>query len=497
MKTAIIKLDPNDDIVSVREKMDWSRSPRILLIYPDSFDFLDRNIDLLLLKRHAQDIGAQVAIVSPDLEIQQNARQTGIPFFQTAAIAQKTPWRRSRFRRTFFDREKPYPTLPELQALTRPVMPGFWHRRAVRIVTFISGILAVIALALFYIPSATITLPDVKQEQTFTISFWANPAITSPLPSGGLPVSEIRVVVESQGQAASSGQITVPDQAASGQVMFTNLTNQAVKVPAGTIVLTSDADQLQFEVLQDVTVPGGANPIAFARVQAVTAGVKGNVQAGAIRAIQGNLGLLLAVDNPNSLQGGQNHVAVSPTAADYAGIRKKLLDGMTQSALQEMKLKLTQDETILPVSVSLTNVVQEIQDPPAGLPSGNASLTIRAEYKAWYFHLNDQNGVEKTILNANLDPGMEEVPGTLTIADVDSPSLVNGTVRWDVRVSRRVRRLWSNQEITSLAIGKSMADAEQVIAKFVGGSQAPGISISPSWWPWLPSLPFRIQVAAR
>jgi len=183
--------------------MDWSRSPRILLVYPDSFDFLDRNIDLLLLKRHAQDIGAQVAIVSPDLEIQQNARQIGIPYFQTAAIAQKLPWRRSRFRKTFLDREKPHPTLPELQAIARLATSNCWQRRPVRIVTFASGILAFIALLLFFLPSATITLPDVKQDQTFTISFWANPAITSPLPSGGLPVSEIRVVVESQGQAAA------------------------------------------------------------------------------------------------------------------------------------------------------------------------------------------------------------------------------------------------------------------------------------------------------
>jgi len=62
MKTQVIQLDLHDDVTSVRDKMSWAKTPRILLVYPRRSHNLGRLLDLRLLQRHASILGAQLAI---------------------------------------------------------------------------------------------------------------------------------------------------------------------------------------------------------------------------------------------------------------------------------------------------------------------------------------------------------------------------------------------------------------------------------------------------
>jgi len=64
MKTQLIQLDPSDDVISVRDKMGWSQTSRILLVWPEHGQILSRRLDLLLLQRHSTTLGAQLALVT-------------------------------------------------------------------------------------------------------------------------------------------------------------------------------------------------------------------------------------------------------------------------------------------------------------------------------------------------------------------------------------------------------------------------------------------------
>ena len=119
MKTTVIQLEPHDDIVSARDKMAWCRSGRILLVFPDSTRILVHKIDLILLYRSSQKLGAQLAIVSDDPELKINAKEIGIPVFGSATNAQKSPWRRTHFRKKIFDKEETGAKLSELQAIAK------------------------------------------------------------------------------------------------------------------------------------------------------------------------------------------------------------------------------------------------------------------------------------------------------------------------------------------------------------------------------------------
>ena len=464
------------------------------MVFPAAFAVLDRKIDLILLKRHGQKLGVQLAIVSDDPEIRANASEAGIPNFLAASVAQKSPWRRTRFVRIFSEQKSNRLRLPEMQGKARTRTAEFWQNRKLRLVVFLIGILAVFALVWFFIPFAHIYLPDIQSKQTIVLPVWASPVISSALPSGGLPATVVSVVVESQEQAASTGYAVVPDKAAMGHVQFTNLTSQAVRVTAGAIVLSLGASAERFEVLQEITVPAGVGEAAFSLVQAVLPGSAGNVAAGQIIAIEGDLGLQLTVTNLNPTLNGKDRNATSPTKSDYETLRTQVLKGLNEKALQEIQLKFPGGEKILPVSLKLVNILEERREPEVGLPSDQSKLTIRAEFSAWYIHLQDLANVERIALDANLAGDMAGINDSLRSDDVNDPQIVNETIRWQVQASRDVQKIWDRKAVASMALGKRPNDAVQLLTKTFGIPSGLRIEVNPDWWPLLPSLLFRVEV---
>jgi len=105
MKTYIIQLQGHDDIVSARDKMGWAKGGRILLVWPERGDALNRRLDLTLLQRRSVELGAQLAIVSQDAEVRYHAPRLGIPVYKSLRKAQNEHWRVPRRFRTTANRE--------------------------------------------------------------------------------------------------------------------------------------------------------------------------------------------------------------------------------------------------------------------------------------------------------------------------------------------------------------------------------------------------------
>ncbi|MEA2008874.1 MAG: hypothetical protein U9O54_07115, partial [Chloroflexota bacterium] len=95
MKTQIIQLESHDETISVKDKIEWSQTHRVLLIWPRRGKILRDQIDLVFLERHCASLGGQLALVSKDPEVHFHAERAGIPIFKTKREAQNNPWRRS------------------------------------------------------------------------------------------------------------------------------------------------------------------------------------------------------------------------------------------------------------------------------------------------------------------------------------------------------------------------------------------------------------------
>ncbi len=94
MKTQIIQLEAHDDAISVRDKMGWSQAGRVVLVWPTRGRLLNHRLDLVLILRHSQSLGVQIALVTKDPEVRFQARSLGIPIYKTVRQAQAARWRR-------------------------------------------------------------------------------------------------------------------------------------------------------------------------------------------------------------------------------------------------------------------------------------------------------------------------------------------------------------------------------------------------------------------
>ncbi|MCE7861856.1 MAG: hypothetical protein DYG86_18975, partial [Chloroflexi bacterium CFX2] len=92
MKTKIITLESHDDLISVRDKLSWAKTPRILLVWPRYEKVTLRLLDLKVLQRHADSLGAQLGLVTKRVNVQRDAESLGIPVFDSTTAAQSNAW---------------------------------------------------------------------------------------------------------------------------------------------------------------------------------------------------------------------------------------------------------------------------------------------------------------------------------------------------------------------------------------------------------------------
>ena len=152
MKTYILHLESHDDIISARDKMGWGKSGRILLVWPEKGRLLNRRLDLLLLKRHSVNLGAQLAIVSRDPEVRYHAPRLGIPLFKNLRRAQSAAWRTPRRFRKFetesspdFQPNKPGETQIGLNAIPERLPVGrSTTNPLIRLLAFTFGVLSLL-----------------------------------------------------------------------------------------------------------------------------------------------------------------------------------------------------------------------------------------------------------------------------------------------------------------------------------------------------------------
>ena len=495
MKTQVIQLDPHDDVTSIRDKMAWSKTPRILLVYPRRSRILKRTLDLQLLHRHAQVLGAQLAIVSPSADIRQSAREMGILIFKTAAIAQRRTWGAKSSAETPVRRAPP----SDLRRMQREAIPaeGLWRNRiGIRLLSFTLAVLSVFALLVLFFPSATVVLTPETRKQSQTISLSASPQVATVTQAGGLPARKIYSVLERSKTSPVSGSIIIPNTAAAGLARFRNLSIGTVNIPSGTVVRTTGSPPVRFATTTDAVMPAGAAKTVDVPIQAVQAGSSGNLSAVTLVAIEGELGTSLAVTNPSPTTGGSDHSAPIQTADDRARLHAALESEILDQCKTSIPQSLGRGDTFFPNTMAVAKIVSETYFPADGQTGGTLSLTMDLQCQAQYALAADETILARLMLNANLPPGFEPGPSGVTMATSGAPVTDSvGITHWKVHVNRLLRARIDPVEAMQLIQGRSISAAGRRLAASLRLVSAPTITVTPAWWPWLPVFPFRIAVS--
>ena len=496
MKTKIITLESHDDLISVRDRMSWAKTPRILLVVPKFEKVALRRADFKVLQRHASALGAQVGIVTRVRRVRADAEELGIAVFESTAEAQKTSW--SLIPPPKLTRKPPAKNLRTRREQAR-VREEAWRVHPVtRLVAFVVGVLAVFAVVALFIPRAQIRLQPVTQIQSVVLPVIANESTESVFVTGNIPAREKRIILDGSQTVIVTGEGVVPQAKARGIVEFRNLTQDAVTIPAGTIVEAARDALIRFVTLKEGVVAAGVGKTIEIEVEAVEGGSAGNLPEDSLIVIDGRLGLSLSVTNPEPTSGGLEQSSVQASDADRARAKKLLMESLDEKARSEFLNNVDAGDVLFDQTISASQILLEDYDPPAGAAGTTLTLTMQVEYSARYASASDLRQLASLALNASLPSGFRAASDSVSIESGGAPSLSeDGSARWQIRAEREIVQSIDPAQVMALIRGMSVDKAQSFLDKSFEWENKPVVTMFPSWWKWIPLVPFRIEVVVE
>jgi hypothetical protein len=486
----------NDDHVSVCDKMNWSQTGRILLVWPNKGQVLNQRLELVMVKRHASRLGAQLGLVTHDTEVRFIAHQVGIPVFNNLRQAQDTHWRINRQKKNISPPDGNRPNLDNLRKSVKSQSNVWLEHPATRIVLFGISVIALFVLGIFILPGATIYLTPQTNTQSMDLMVTADPSQSDiNLSMGSLPSYTQEVIVEGRKDANTSGTATIPDKAASGTLRFTNISNRELTIPVGTIVTTLGDDPIRYltSLRNDIDIKPGISAVINAR--SIAPGISGNLPPNSLVAIEGDLGSDLTVTNPNATYGGTNASVSAPSNRDFRLLREQLIKDLEQTALMDLNKLLPAGDFLITPTLTLTEILDETAAPAIGEPGSHISLSMRLRFESQVASVEELNKLIIPILDANIPQGYTPIENTIILKQLTKPELgEDGNASWNINAQREIQADIINSQIGKIISGLETPQAVDRLNDALPLAHEAQIILTPRWWPRLPFLPMRIQV---
>jgi hypothetical protein len=497
VKEQVLHLDPHDDYISARDKMGWAQTTRVLVVWPPAAHILRRRIDLMLLQRHARRLGAHLALVTQDPVVREHAREVGLPTFATIDASQRSTWTNLTGK---VRPEKPRPVLnrSELRRRTRLDAPA-WPAPAVwtaRILVFVAGVAGLATLALALVPAARVAVTPALRPVQASVEIFADPLAASASGST-IPARVVRVEVEATGRTDTTGLSEVPSQPAGGTVVFTSLDGTVTVIPAGTGLRTTSGNSVRFKTIQPVQLEPRLGASVSVGIQAVDLGPVGNVAAGQINAIDGPLGLQLAVTNPGPASGGALAQRPSVTADDQVRVYDQLAAQLQQEAVSAVESQMAPGEFAAAGTVTLADEVARTYENSVGEQSNTVQLTLRLAFTG--LAVNEGLVRVAAAALAKAVPFRQElVPDSAQFVRVaETTRFADGRVSFRVDASGVSAPVISPELVRELVKGQTVPASQQRLSIALPLDGRPRIDVQPEWYPRVPWMPFRIEVVVE
>ena len=232
-------------------------------------------------------------------------------------------------------------------------------------------------------------------------------------------------------------------------------------------------------------------------IEALEAGTQGNVPADTITIVEGPLGLSILVTNPSATKGGANSQLIGATDEDRAKLRKVVMDNLRRDAETKLRAQIAPADILLMDTFEVTEIIEEKFTPPAGQSGKTLDLNMQVEFSSRYVSDDDLKELSLSTLNSSVENGFtpQALPAYKIIAD---PSTDNSGVSYfDLEVTRTLLRQLDEMQVFSIVRGQRPESIKDELVSKLSLRQEPKIVITPSWWQWLPLIPFNISVETR
>ena len=195
------------------------------------------------------------------------------------------------------------------------------------------------------------------------------------------------------------------------------------------------------------------------------------------------------------IQYGTDRIEIAPTEDDRQELAAKLHKSLENTAWEELKSKLDDEDILIPSSLVLVQTLEEKYQPENKQPADRISLNLRIEYIALVVRADDLHQLAEEVLKATKPQGFSPLLDSIEIESITTPKLnKDGKAEWKVRAQRQLEAELSAPLTIQAALGKEPEQAKNLLKGTLLVSEAPQISLIPSWWPRLPILPFRIEI---
>jgi hypothetical protein len=495
VKTQIIQLSVNEDVISVQDKMNWSQAGRILLVWPPHERVLDRKLDLDLISRKATALGAQLVLVTQDKKIHFYAGQLGIQVVDQphrAFEAQNSPiFPKQIYADKLVSREK----LETLRTASRSKTPQWKDHPVVRSACLTISMLALFVLGIFILPGAKIILIPRTESQSMLLNLMADPAIKSiNYSTGSLPMISREVIVEGQDVITPTGSVNISDKPATGSIRLTNVTDLPITIPHGMIISTSGDEPVKFITTSPDSQHLGPQQSVTLNARALQPGIYGNLAADELVIFEGDLAPSLEVTNPQAMTGGHNASVPAATEHDMDLLRHHLLAQLMQDALLQIQSGVNEDDIILSPSISNVEILSETYFPAVGEPANQLNLSMKIKLQAQLVLGETIRAFSNIIMDANTPTGFTQVANSLVITQQSNLTLADdGKAHWTIKAARQVQANITPAIYTRTITGKTVTQASQRLSYSLPISGQASIILSPNWWPRLPLLAMRIE----
>jgi hypothetical protein len=510
-KPDYLQLEPGDDAAAVRDRLNFLRGKRVLIVWPEKGSALTRKLDLVLVQREAARLAIRIAFVSHDPLVAQHARDLGISVFETIGESERKRWKRGRSKlfasRAFKPDEEPdaHDLMPLASRVRSDAFAVHRARPAVQIGVLLAILATIAGVAYVVLPSAVVVLTPAQERLTVNTAVIADPAVQRVDIDGGIiPATFIQIPLEDSAATQTTGIQETQSSRAGGTVVFVNQTDQSIDIPPATIVSTSAGSPILFQTTQGALLPGGVGLQVEATVEALPeyAGEIGNVDVGLVNVVNGELANRLLVRNLTPMTGGENRTFRSVTEGDRERLLFTLRQQMQARACDEMLARVAASQIVLCDTVQ---IIEERGDfiqysAQVGEITDELSLNMRIVVQATAVDQIAGQQIAFARLAAQIPRGRVILPETLSyepgiVQSIDADGRVgfiitaSGVVTAQIDPGFVSERLASRPTTEALAYLSTEFDLEP--------SESPQLSISPDWMPHLPLLPFRIFVRLR
>ncbi len=503
----IISLHPDDDLTVLRHRLRQAlvvrhgaqRSAgtdgRVIIVLPWETRLFSNPLDGERVRREAERLGAEVAVVSEDPDRRAYVRWIGLPAFASIAEAEAAQiWPRPEREplkpppRAWWEEEVPLRPPP-----ARPLPPWAQNvRLGARLTVFVATMLVIIAFAYAVVPQATVTLAPTVETVRAAVPVWAGLETQAvDAASGQIPARRVGDYFAGSLEVETTGTAAYESGRATGTVLFTNMLGQEITVPARTIVRTSaGAFPVRFATTRDVTVsPFGQAP---APIEALEEGPAGNVDAGLINQVEGVSALALRVINPEPTRGGGLKEVRAVSQEDMDRARKELTARLLEEAYQGLQTYLEPTEVLFRQSL-------EIQ---ASEVSYDRFLYEQADKLQVYMKLlvtgmavdrDNAEAVGYAALVRRLPPEHVLIDTDFQIRE-PTAGPENGVIQFTVSAVGYAAAEVDPEVVRQTVRGKSVAQAADLLAAQWPLAQPPQIQVWPQWLMRMPLLPMRIRI---